>query len=107
MSRLAEQSRLDAAIAELRGLIAARFPQATFAVFEGEDPAGVYLEATADLEDSEALLEPVLDRLVAMHVDEGLPVYVLTAQPLARILAQRTQRLRGHPPTLPPAAHLD
>ena len=97
------QRPMDQAIAELRGLIAARFPQASFAVFESDDPAGVYLEATADLEDSEELLEPVRDRLVAMHVDERLPVYVLTAKPITRIIAERSRVASGsQPPIAPP-----
>ncbi len=102
MSRLAEQSRLNEAIAELRGLITECFPQTSFAVFEGDDPAGLYLEATADLEDCEELLEPVRDRLVELHVDERLPVYVLTARPLARIIAEHSTRgSHSRPPQTP------
>ncbi|HZQ37237.1 MAG TPA: hypothetical protein VFD32_15000 [Dehalococcoidia bacterium] len=101
MSHLNEQASLVEVIAELRGLIAERFPQASFAVFEGDDPAGLYLEATADLEDSEELLDPIRERLLELHVEERLPVYVLTAQPLGRIAAER-----GAPsvPLQPPAA---
>jgi len=90
--------RVAAALSELKGLIAGRYPEARFAVFEGADPEGVYLKATVDLKDSSEALAPVLDRLYELEVDEGLPIYVVTAQPAERIAAQlSTQRSEPRP----------
>ena len=35
--------RVQEALAELQDLLAARYPQATFSVYQGDDPEGVYL----------------------------------------------------------------
>ena len=43
--------RLEEAIVELRELIAGHYPDATFTVSDGEDPDGIYLTATVDVED--------------------------------------------------------
>lgn len=67
--------RLQEALDELRGLVAARYPDATFDLFRGEDPEGVYLSATADVENLYDLIDIVLDRLVDLQVEENLPVY--------------------------------
>jgi len=80
--------RIVAAIEELKTLIAARYPEAAFTVFEGEDPEGIYLKATVDIEDSSDALEPVLDKLHELEVEQELPIYVVTSQPLERIAAQ-------------------
>ena len=80
--------RIQAALAELQGLIAARYPDATFTIARGEDPEGIRLVATIDIEDLDAVADIFTDRLVDMQVEEGLPVYVVLDQPVARALAQ-------------------
>ena len=80
--------KVAAALDELKGLIAARYPDARFEVFEGEDPQGVYLRATVDIEDSSDALVPALDKLHELEVEQGLPIYVVTDQPLKRVTAQ-------------------
>jgi hypothetical protein len=85
--------RLTAAIAELQDLIRARYPEATFDVQEGEDPKGVYLLATVDVEDRDEVVDVFIDRLVDLHVAEQLPLHVLPVRPPARttaILRDRT-----------------
>lgn len=79
--------RIEHAIAELKGLIDRQYPNATFAVRAGEDPEGVYLVATVDVEDMGEVVDVFLDRLVDFQVDEELPVYVLAVRPLERNLA--------------------
>ena len=83
----ATDPQIDAAIAELQQLISARFPDAVFAVAPGEDPGSVHLVATVDVEDTEEVIDVVIDRLVSLHVDERVPVYVVAVRPLERVVA--------------------
>jgi hypothetical protein len=89
----ATDPRVNAALNQLKGLITAQYPSARFTVFEGEDPEGVYLEATVDIEDSSEALGPVLDKLYELEVDQELPIYVVTSQPGERVAAQLAARL--------------
>jgi len=94
-------SRVQAALAELRELIGKRYPLSTFEVFRGEDPDGMYLRATVDVEDSDAVLDVVIDRLYEFQVEQELPVYVIPVRPLARIMQElHTRPARPSPPNL-------
>ena len=73
--------RLQAAVEELQRL----YPAATFQVVPGEDPAGTYVVATVDVEDTETVIDVYIDRLLELQIDEGLPVYVIPVRPLARV----------------------
>jgi hypothetical protein len=84
----ADDPRIQAALAELRELIAARYPDATFATYRGEDPEGIRFVATVDVEDLDAVMDTFLGRLVDLQVEERLPVYVVLDQPLERIREQ-------------------
>ncbi len=91
---------VTAAIEELKGLIAAQYPDATFESYEGDDPAGIYLCATVDIEDSSDALTPALDKLYDLEVEQGLPIYVVTSQPMTRIAAQLKARASEPLPSL-------
>jgi hypothetical protein len=78
-------------------LITARFPQASFVVEEGCDPEGIYLLATVDIADTDEVMAVVGDRLVALQVEEGLPLYVTPLRPITRILAQLREREAAMP----------
>jgi hypothetical protein len=84
--------RLDEAIVELRELITRHYPDATFTVSEGEDPDGIYLTATVDVEDMGEVVDVFLDRMVDLQVEEGLPIYVIAVRPLERNLAILTRQ---------------
>ena len=87
-------ARIQEAIDELQGLIAARYPAATFEIGEGEDPDGVYLTATVDIEDMSEVVDVFLDRMVDLQVEEGLPLFVVAVRPASRnaaILARRQE----------------
>jgi hypothetical protein len=90
--------RMKAAIQELKGLITARFPQAAFVVEEGFDPEGVYLITTVDIADTDEVIAVIGDRLVALQVDEGLPVYVTPLRPIERVVAELRNRQTAIPP---------
>jgi hypothetical protein len=80
--------RAQAALDELQAMIAARFPQATFNVHKGYEPAGIYLVATVDIVDLDEVVEVFIDRLVEIQVEDGIPVYVTPVRPLERNLEQ-------------------
>ena len=84
--------RIEEALAELKGLISSRYPGTTFAVGEGDDPDGIYLTATVDVDDRGEVIDLFVDRLVDLQVDEGLPIFVVpvrTPQRNAALLAER------------------
>ena len=91
--------RIEAAVAELTGMIRARYPGATFAVAPGEDPDGTYVTATVDVADTDEVFDVVVGRLLELQVEEGLPVYVLPVRPIERVVAE----LRGRGATALPA----
>jgi hypothetical protein len=91
--------RLADAVHELQGMITAHFPQATFVVEEGVDPEGIYLVTTVDIADTDEVIALVGDRLVALQVEEGLPLYVTPLRPIERVLAQLRERKAATPPS--------
>jgi hypothetical protein len=82
------------AVEELRTLIADRYPDASFAVFERDDPQGVRLQATVDLEDTDEVMDGIMDALYDIQVERGLPVSVLTEQPIRRVAEQLREKPR-------------
>jgi hypothetical protein len=80
--------RVVQALEELKGLIQSRYPDAVFAVTHGEDPEGVYLKATVDLDDVDEVIDAFGDRLLELQIDDELDIYVIPLQPLERVLAQ-------------------
>jgi hypothetical protein len=90
--------RMQEAVEELKQLITARFPQAAFAIEEGFDPAGVYLIAIVDIDDTDEVIDVVGDRLVELQVDEGLLIYVTPLRPIERVIAELRSRETATPP---------
>lgn len=75
---------IQAAVAELQGIIRNRYPDAHFDVGIGEEPLGVYITATVDVEDTDEVRDLYTDRIVELQVEERLPVYVITVRPSHR-----------------------
>ena len=97
--------RIRAAITELQSLIAKRFPGASFETIQGlgDDIEGIYLMTTIDIDDPDEVVDAIIDRLVELQVEEGLPVHVLavrTPERIARELASRA-RPAGSPAASP------
>lgn len=68
------QPEAGAAITELQALICDHYPGASFAVRRGiDDPETIQLWATVNVEDTEQILDHVLDRVLELQL-EGLPV---------------------------------
>lgn len=83
--------RAQRAVEELQGLIQEHYPAATFAVQRGEDdPAAIHLIATVDLDDTDAVLDLVIERMMAFQIEEQLPVYVIPIRPAERVHALLT-----------------
>lgn len=76
-----ERDRMVHALGSIRALIAERYPDAQFSLFDGDDPPGLYLMAVVDVEDPDDVVAIYLDRLVTFQVDDGLPIYVLSVRP--------------------------
>ena len=69
--------RLLAAVEELQELVRSRFPEATFSLEHGtDDPEAVHIYATVDLEDTEPVVDLVIERELEL-LAEGLPVHVI------------------------------
>jgi hypothetical protein len=68
----------------VRALAAARCPTAGFVVFERDDPDGIRLQATVDIDDADEVMDLVMDALYDVRVERGPPVYVITGQPFRR-----------------------
>jgi hypothetical protein len=92
--------RMGDAVRELQRLISARDPAATYEVVQGEDPPDTRLLVMVDVLDDEDVLEIVVDRLLEMQAEEGLPHYVIplssTRGTSERIQAGRQLRWAGH-----------
>ena len=78
--------RMKTAIEEIQQLVIQRFPDATFMLGHGEDPEGIHLIVTVDLDDMGAVVDLHLDRLVDMQLNEQLPLYVIPVRPVERSL---------------------
>lgn len=89
-----DDPRVQKALTDLQGLIHGRYPEATFEVAPGEDPEGIYLTATVDLEDIDQVLDTIIDQLLEIQVEQRLPVYVIPVRPLARVLEEMRKRPR-------------
>src|SRR5487761_1326899 len=73
--------RVSGAVAGLQRRIAERYPDAGFTTFHGDDPEGIYLRVTVDVDDPEEVLDAVMDQLLELG-DEEVPVYVVPVRPL-------------------------
>jgi hypothetical protein len=81
-------TRLDAAITEIETLILSHYPEATFEIALGDDPEGTYLTATVDIEDTDEVVDIIVERLLEMQVEEGIPLYPIIVRPIERVLAE-------------------
>ena len=84
--------RIADALIELEEIIRERYPEVSFDITHGDDPEGIYLTAIVDVEDTEEVFDVVVDRLLGMQIEEGLPVYVVPVRPPERAL----DGLRSH-----------
>lgn len=80
--RRPRRSEIDAALAELRQIILQKYPEATFEVKRGiDEPDSFELWATVDIEDGNDVIDLVLDRVLDMQLEDGLPIHVIPLRP--------------------------
>lgn len=70
-------SRIVDAVVELQTTIQAHHPSATFDIEHGADPDGIYVWTHVDTDDPDGVLDCVVDRLLQLQIDDGLPVHVI------------------------------
>ncbi|MGE0545348.1 MAG: hypothetical protein AB7R89_34750 [Dehalococcoidia bacterium] len=91
--------RMHAAVAELEALVKDHYPTATFAVVPAADePGAIHIIATVDLDDPDEVADLVMDRMLTLQIDEGLPVFVIpirTPERLAAMLARQESEERS------------
>src|SRR4051812_14057262 len=95
--------RLDArvrqAIAELETAILQRYPGTSFEVSVApDDPRQIHLNAVVDLDDPDEVGDLVLDRLLQLQVDEGIPLHVIPLRTPERIEAAAAAERGGQRP---------
>jgi hypothetical protein len=83
-------ARTQAALKELQGIIKQHYPEATFTVTRSQDdPAAIHLVTTIDAEDRGEVLDAVMERMMALQIEEELPIFVIPIRPRERMLAIR------------------
>jgi hypothetical protein len=91
----AADPRMSRALNELADLVQRAYPTATFQVAPAEDdPAIVHLVTRVDVEDPEEVADLVMDRMLEMQIDEGLPIYLIPLRTSERIAALREAQRR-------------
>jgi hypothetical protein len=71
-------ARIEYAARELQATISARYPAATFRLVRAaDDPLAYHLLAAVDVDDPDDVGDLVLDRMLGMQIDEGIPLHVI------------------------------
>jgi hypothetical protein len=66
------------AVAELTGIIKQRYPTASFDVGPAEDdPEVTHITIVVDLDDRDEVTDLVIDRMLELQLEQGIPVYVM------------------------------
>lgn len=94
-------ARTRAAVDELSALVREHFPTASFAVAPSEaDPSVTHIIATVDVDDPDEVVDLVIDRMLELQIDEGIPVHLIPVRTPERVAALR-ERQRRPSQTLP------
>lgn len=93
------ESASQRAATELQQLIRAHYPSVVFEVGPGgDDPEGTYITAIVDIDDPDEVMDLVIDRLLALQVEEHLPIHVVPIRTPERVAELRHRRAnREHP----------
>jgi hypothetical protein len=92
--------RVLAAVNELEELVRSRYPDATFNLGRGQDdPEAIHVYATVDLEDTEPVVDLVIERELELLLDEGLSVQVIPLRTPERdaTIVEELEQTRLHP----------
>lgn len=95
----AVDARAQCAVEELQSLILQQYPAATFALQQGQDdPEAIHLLVTVDLEDTDAVLDLVLERMMDLQIEQRVPVFVIPVRPPERVSAMHEAARTRHIP---------
>lgn len=80
--------RTQRAVDELQELIQRHYPAAVFQVQRGQDdPEAIHLLAIVDIDDTDAIFDIVLNRMMEIQIEQEIPVFVIPLQPPDRVQA--------------------
>ncbi len=83
--------RMQQAVEELKGLVREHYPEAGFRIARSPaDPRIIHLWATVD-EDSDIVMDAVIDRMMEMMIEDKLPIFVIPVRPRERALTMRAE----------------
>ena len=95
------EPKMHRAVAELQALIQSRYPTAQFEVATApENFAAVHLLTTVDIDETDEVVDPVIERLVQLRPDEGEPILVIplrTPERVAKLLDESREATAAHP----------
>jgi hypothetical protein len=94
-SRALTDPRMATAIAELRGLIRAQQPDATFTTETGDDRETVFVTAMIDVDDPDEIVDCFIERALTLQIEDGLPIHVIPIRTPARRDALRAAMATG------------
>jgi len=100
-----EQEYVASLDAPRRQAIAERYLTATCIMAPSEEEPGVtHITALVDLDDPDAVTDLTIERELALHIDQGIPVVAIPIRTPERTEAPRTRLAQRHrrAPTLPP-----
>jgi len=81
---------MQRAVVELEDVIRQQYPTATFSISQAADtPGAIHLITTVDVEDTDEVAGTVIDRVVDMQINEGIPLHVIPVRTPERIAAAR------------------
>ncbi len=88
--------RMQGTITQLKEMIRGRFPTATFEVSRGEEAESIHLTTIVDGEDPDDVVDMVINRVLELQVEEGIPIHVIPLRTPERVLhlAQAARWLR-------------
>lgn len=82
--------RILRAIDELESIVRNRYPDTRFAVAPAPDePESILIWATVDVDDPDEVVDLVLDRMLELQIDQGIPVHLVPVRTPERVLASR------------------
>lgn len=85
-------ARMVTALAGIQAVISEHYPDATFEISEGDDPRGLYLLVTVDVEDTDDVAALYSEQLLDLQVEQRLSVYVLPVRPIERVFRELRDR---------------
>jgi hypothetical protein len=88
--------RIQEAIVELQNAIRQEYPSASFAVARApDDPDSIHLNVIVDVDDLDEVGDLVVDRVVNLIAEEGIPVHVIPLHTPDRLRADLRARQSG------------